>query len=53
MISSEIDEVLGLATRVFLVDRGRLVDEIDPDMFSEADVLAALFTHQGMGDDAA
>lgn len=53
VISSEIDEVLGLATRVFLVDRGRLVDEIDPDKVSEADVLAALFTHQGMGDTAA
>ena len=34
--------VLGLATRVFLVDRGRLVDEIDPDRVSEAQVLAAL-----------
>lgn len=53
VISSEIDEVLGLATRVFLVDRGRLVDEIDPDTVGEGEVLAALFTHQGMGDDAA
>jgi ribose transport system ATP-binding protein len=52
VISSEIEEVLGLATRVFLVDRGRLVDEIDPDQVSEAEVLAALFNHQGMGDAA-
>lgn len=53
VISSEIDEVLGLATRVFLVDRGRLVDEIDPDQVSEADVLAALFNHQSTGVHAA
>nr|WP_301270778.1 MULTISPECIES: ATP-binding cassette domain-containing protein [unclassified Roseobacter] len=53
IISSEIDEVLGLATRVHLVDRGQLVDEIDPDVVSEADVLAALFTHQGTEDDVA
>lgn len=53
VISSEIDEVLGLATRVLLVDRGRLVDEIDPDEVGEAEVLAALFTHQGIKDGAA
>ncbi len=53
VISSEIDEVLGLATRVFLVDRGRLVDEIDPDEVGEAEVLAALFHHQSVGETAA
>ena len=53
IISSEIDEVLGLATRVHLADRGQLVDEIDPDVVSEADVLAALFTHQGTEDNVA
>lgn len=53
VISSEIDEVLGLATRVFLVDGGRLVDEIDPDEIGEAEVLAALFTHQGLKDGVA
>jgi ABC-type sugar transport system ATPase subunit len=50
IISSEIDEVLGLATRVFLVDRGSLVDEIDPDQVAEADVLSALFHHQSTED---
>lgn len=50
VISSEIDEVLGLATRVFLVDRGRLVEEFDPDTTSEGEVLAALFRHQGIRD---
>ncbi len=49
VISSEIDEVLGLATRAFLVDRGRLVEAIDPDQVTEAEVLAALFRHQGQG----
>ena len=48
VISSEIDEVLGLATRVFLVDRGQLVDEINPDDTDEAEVLAALFQHQNL-----
>lgn len=46
LISSEIEEVLGLATRVYLVDRGRLVEEINPDEADESDVLAALFRHQ-------
>lgn len=52
-ISSEIDEVLGMATRVFLVDRGKLVQEVDPDNVSEADVLAALFNHQNIEGSAA
>ncbi|MZR11533.1 ATP-binding cassette domain-containing protein [Maritimibacter sp. DP07] len=50
LISSEIEEVLGLATRAFLVDRGTLVDEIDPDRVNVGDVLTALFNHQGMKD---
>lgn len=50
VISSEIEEVLGLATRVFLIDRGRLVEEIDPEKVTEAEVLAALFNHQGTKD---
>lgn len=53
VISSEIDEVLGLATRVFLVDRGQLVDEINPDDVDEAAVLAALFQHQSLEDNVA
>lgn len=46
LISSEIEEVLGLATRVYLVDRGRLRDEVDPDEANETQVLAALFNYQ-------
>lgn len=47
LISSEIDEVLGLAHRAYLVDRGRTVGEVDPAENDEASVLAALFRHQG------
>ena len=46
LISSEIDEVLGLAHRAYLVDSGRIVAEIDPSDNDEASVLAALFHHQ-------
>ena len=48
LISSEIEEVLGLAHRAYLVDRGKTVQEIDPDTVADADVLAALFQHQGL-----
>jgi ABC-type sugar transport system ATPase subunit len=46
VISSEIEEVLGLAHRAYLVDRGRIVEMIDPDQTDEGAVLAALFRHQ-------
>lgn len=46
VISSEIDEVLGLAHRVCLVDRGRIVETMVPDQTDEGAVLAALFRHQ-------
>jgi len=46
LISSEIEEVLGLAHRAYLVDRGRVVMEVDPDAVTEAEILAALFRYQ-------
>ena len=46
LISSEIEEVLGLAHRACLVDGGRIVEEVDPEESSEADLLALLFQHQ-------
>jgi ribose transport system ATP-binding protein len=46
VISSEIEEVLGLAHRAYLVDKGRMVQEIDTAVEDEASVLAALFRHQ-------
>ena len=51
VISSEIEEVLGLAHRAYLVDRGRIAEEIDPAKSDEAMVLDALFRHQS-GNDA-
>ncbi len=45
LISSEIEEVLGLAHRAYLVHEGSLVGEVDPDTSSTEDVLWALF-HQ-------
>ncbi|MDE2789614.1 MAG: sugar ABC transporter ATP-binding protein [Paracoccaceae bacterium] len=50
VISSEISEVLGLAHRAYLIDRGRTVEEIDPEAHSEATVLSALFRHQAESD---
>ena len=47
LISSEIEEVLGLAHRACLAHAGRIVAEIDPATASEADLLALLFRHQG------
>ena len=46
LISSEIEEVLGLAHRAYLVDGGRVVEELNPEESSEADLLALLFQHQ-------
>ncbi len=46
LISSEIEEVLGLAHRAYLVDHGSIVEEIDPDRNTEATILSALFAHQ-------
>jgi ribose transport system ATP-binding protein len=48
IISSEIEEVLGLAHRAYYVDRGKIVEEIDPAVTSQATVLAALFRHQSL-----
>lgn len=48
VISSEIEEVLGLAHRAYLVDRGRIVAEVDPATTDEADVLNALFGYQAI-----
>ena len=48
LISSEIEEVLGLAHRAYLVDKGRIVEEVDPTAVDEAFVLAALFRHQSL-----
>jgi len=46
LISSDIEEVLGLAHRAYLVHKGTLVEEIDPETTTDADALASLFRHQ-------
>lgn len=48
LISSEIDEVLGLAHRAHLVDSGQIMQEIDPSTVVESEVLAALFQYQSL-----
>ena len=46
VISSEIEEVQGLAHCDYLADRGRIVAMITPDDTDEGAVLSALFRHQ-------
>ena len=46
LISSEIEEVLGLSHRAYLVDKGSIVEEVDPSNNDEASVLSALFHYQ-------
>lgn len=46
VISSEIEEVLGLAHRAYLVDRGRILSSIDTSTTTEAQVLRQLFKYQ-------
>lgn len=43
LISSEIEEILGLAHRVLVMRGGRIVAELDADTMSESSVLAAAF----------
>lgn len=50
VISGEIEEILGLAHRACLVDRGRIVETIDPGQSDAGQVLAALFRHQSTPD---
>ncbi len=52
LISSEIEEVLGLAHRAYLADDGRIVAEVDPETSREADLLALLFRHQSQRHEA-
>ena len=43
LISSEVEEVIGLAHRVLVMRRGRIVDELAGDAISESRILAAAF----------
>ena len=46
LISSEIDEVLGLSHRAYLVSDGRIAGEIDPEGKTEGETLELLFNLQ-------
>jgi simple sugar transport system ATP-binding protein/ribose transport system ATP-binding protein len=43
LISSEVEEVLGLAHRVLVLRGGELVEELNGDLATEDDVLHAAF----------
>jgi rhamnose transport system ATP-binding protein len=46
LISSELEEIIGLAHRVLVMRRGRIVDELAGDSISESRILAAAFADQ-------
>ena len=43
LISSELEEVIGLSHRVLVMRRGRIVDELQGDGISESAILGAAF----------
>jgi ribose transport system ATP-binding protein len=53
LISSELEEVIGLAHRVLVMRRGRLVNELRGDSIAEAAILAAAFGDRPAGPIAA
>jgi simple sugar transport system ATP-binding protein/ribose transport system ATP-binding protein len=50
LISSEHEEILGLAHRVLVMRGGRVVAELDPDSMSEESILRAAFATGAEGD---
>jgi rhamnose transport system ATP-binding protein len=46
LISSELDEILGLAHRVLVMRRGRIVAEFEGDSMEEGPILAAAFADE-------
>ena len=49
LVSSELPEVLNLASRVFVMHQGRMVAELEGDAISEQNVLAHFFATAGAG----
>jgi ABC-type sugar transport system ATPase subunit len=43
LISSELEEVIGLSHRVLVMSRGRMVDELSGDRLTESNVMSAAF----------
>lgn len=53
LVSSEIEEILGLAHRVLVMRGGRIVAELDEETMSESSILNAAFATQSPGTEAA
>jgi simple sugar transport system ATP-binding protein/ribose transport system ATP-binding protein len=53
LISSEMEEVLGLAQRVLVMRRGRVVRELSGEQMSESAILAAAFSETKITEEAA
>jgi simple sugar transport system ATP-binding protein/ribose transport system ATP-binding protein len=53
LISSELEEILGLAHRVLVMRRGRLVAELEGPQMTEPAILAAAFADRSAGGAAA
>ncbi len=53
LISSELEEILGLAHRVVVMRRGRIVAELEGDAMEEGAILAAAFADEATGVSAA
>ena len=49
LISSELEEILGLAHRVLVMRRGRMVAELGGDAMTEGAILAAAFADEARG----
>jgi simple sugar transport system ATP-binding protein/ribose transport system ATP-binding protein len=49
LVSSELEEILGLAHRVLVMRRGRIVAELDGDAMNEGAILAAAFADDAAG----
>jgi ribose transport system ATP-binding protein len=53
LISSELEEILGLAHRVLVMRRGRIVAELEREAMTESAILAAAFADRSAGGVAA
>jgi ABC-type sugar transport system ATPase subunit len=53
LISSELEEVLGLAQRVLVMRRGRVAQELSTEEMSESAILAAAFSEPTITEEAA
>jgi rhamnose transport system ATP-binding protein len=53
LISSEVEEILGLSHRVLVMSRGRIVTELRGEEMTESAILAAAFSETTAGPRAA